>query len=169
MGILRKDMTSEQLVNKRKYDRNWWNKNKEKIREKRKFYKNNYKILKKDKIDQTNKEYRMKLKTIYRERFLLNTARCRAKRKGIPFGIEVKDIIIPEFCPILGIKLQVAWGKVQANSPSLDKIIPKLGYVKGNIQVISYKANAMKNSASIQELCLFAQWVQRNFGENNDN
>lgn len=42
---------------------------------------------------------------------------------------------------------------------SIDRIFPHLGYVKNNIQVISHKANRMKNSATLDELELFARWV----------
>jgi len=50
-------------------------------------------------------------------------------------------------------------GKSKASSPSLDKIIPSLGYVVGNVQWLSKKANGMKQDASFQELEKFAKWV----------
>jgi len=59
-------------------------------------------------------------------------------------------------CPILGIPLIPGIGAQSPNSPSLDRIIPSLGYVKGNIAVISYRANAMKNDATIDELESFS-------------
>jgi len=91
-----------------------------------------------------------------RELFLYNAAKTRAKKKNIPFNIEVSDIIIPEKCPILNIKFNLnEMIKHNLNAPSLDKIIPELGYVKGNIKVISLKANLMKQNASIEELLLF--------------
>lgn len=37
-------------------------------------------------------------------------------------------------------------------SPSLDKIIPSLGYAKGNIWVISYRANTIKNNCTFEEI-----------------
>jgi hypothetical protein len=43
----------------------------------------------------------------------------------------------------------------------LDKIVPELGYVKGNVQVISTLANTMKNQASIEQLLTFAHSVIR--------
>ena len=47
------------------------------------------------------------------------------------------------------------------NSPSLDRMDNSKGYVKGNVQVISHKANSMKFSASKDELLKFAEWVMR--------
>ena len=83
---------------------------------------------------------------------LFRHARDRAKRKNIPFDITVEDVIIPETCPVLGISLKAGEKVVCNNSPSLDRIKPELGYVKGNIQVLSYRANTLKNNATIEEL-----------------
>lgn len=37
-------------------------------------------------------------------------------------------------------------------APSIDKIIPALGYVPGNVMVISLRANTLKNNATLAEL-----------------
>jgi hypothetical protein len=50
-------------------------------------------------------------------------------------------------------------GQVRDNTSSLDKIIPELGYVKGNVQWLSQKANTMKSNATRTELENFAQWI----------
>lgn len=67
-----------------------------------------------------------------------------------------------EYCPILKLKLETHRGGGAGgrdNSYSLDRILPEKGYVAGNVQVISHKANSMKYSASKEELKLFADWV----------
>lgn len=91
-------------------------------------------------------------------------AKQRCKQTGRDFNIEVSDIVIPDTCPILGIKLNVNSGKSGAysDSPSLDRIDNSKGYIKGNVQVISQLANAMKSHASNKELHKFAQWVLSN-------
>ena len=94
------------------------------------------------------KEYRRKDKTTS----MIYTAKHKAKKYGIPFNITKEDIEIPEYCPLLGIKLKVDSFKVIDESPSLDRVIPKNGYVKGNVWVISNKANRIKNDATIQEI-----------------
>lgn len=91
---------------------------------------------------------------------MLSVARGRARDAGIPFDLCPEDVIIPEFCPILGIKLERGEGVCTTNSPSLDKVIPLLGYVKGNVQVISMKANAMKQAASMDELIMLGEWAK---------
>lgn len=96
------------------------------------------------------------------KKIMWRAARYRAQRQGVPFNITEDDIVIPDRCPILGIKLAMGEGQQSENSPSLDKIDPTMGYVPGNIQVISYKANAMKRDATADELLSFARWVMEN-------
>ena len=81
-------------------------------------------------------------------------ARKRAEEKGLPFNIEVADIVIPEVCPLLEIPLKTSKIAASDSSPSLDRLIPHLGYVKGNILVISFRANQIKNCATLDELVL---------------
>lgn len=90
---------------------------------------------------------------------LLNGARKRAGLYNLDFDLTPEDIIIPETCPILGLKLGI--GKVGGsdNSPSLDRIDSTKGYVKGNVQVISKLANSMKNSADTETLKKFADYI----------
>ena len=97
-------------------------------------------------------------------RHLLSLAKFRAKKQGIPFDLTVEDITIPEFCPILGIKLESGRGKGLLRSdtiPSLDKIRPELGYVRGNVWVISWRANRLKSDASAEELELIVSALRR--------
>ena len=78
--------------------------------------------------------------------------RKRARDRGLPFNLETSDLIFPEKCPVLGIKLMNNRGKAKDNSPSVDRIIPSSGYTKGNICIISHRANLLKNSASVAEM-----------------
>lgn len=72
--------------------------------------------------------------------------------QGLAFGLELTDIIIPAVCPILGVALKISdTGKASDNSPSLDRIIPSMGYVKGNVAVISHRANVIKSFGTIEE------------------
>ena len=93
---------------------------------------------------------------------LLTQARCRARAANIPFNIDINDIVVPELCPVLNIPLVINFGqKTQApNSPSLDKVNPELGYVKGNIRVISNKANFCKSNLTEAQLKSLYTYVQ---------
>ena len=88
-------------------------------------------------------------------------ARNRAKRKGIEFNIDEADITIPEICPLLEIPIEYGTKSNYDRSPSLDRIDNTKGYIKGNVWVISQKANAMKNSATFEELKIFSTNILR--------
>jgi len=97
------------------------------------------------------------------EYYMLKSARRRARKGGYACTITAADIIIPEFCPLLGIKLARRVGRNGAapSSPTLDKIIPELGYVPGNVWVISHRANSIKRDATIAELRAIANNLSR--------
>jgi hypothetical protein len=88
------------------------------------------------------------------EYYLWKGAKKRAKDKQLDFDIEVSDIIIPQFCPLLNIPIIhiTGTGKRRPDSPSLDRLDNSLGYVKGNILVVSWRANKLKADAEFQEL-----------------
>jgi hypothetical protein len=85
------------------------------------------------------------------ERLMLSNAKARAKRKGLEFCITLEDINIPTHCPVLGIELERG-GCFQGSSPSLDRIDNTKGYIPGNVIVVSYRANTLKNDASLHEM-----------------
>lgn len=91
---------------------------------------------------------------------MLSNARHRARRDGFPCTITLEDIDIPTHCPVLGRMLHIFEGKQggRDDSPSLDKVIPSLGYVPGNILVVSSKANRLKNQLSTEQLIAFARF-----------
>jgi hypothetical protein len=84
-------------------------------------------------------------------------AKKRALKKGLEFSIKPKDIHIPKKCPILKVPLICS----TRYSPSIDRIYPDKGYVKGNIAVISALANSMKANATPQELLIFARNIKK--------
>lgn len=97
---------------------------------------------------------------IYR---MWTSAKFRARRDKIPFNLQLEDMpSIPKKCPILGIPIISGLGKTISNSPSLDKIIPIRGYVKGNVSIISSRANLLKNSMTAKELNSILKYIKRN-------
>lgn len=80
--------------------------------------------------------------------------KCKCKKLNIPFNLTIEDFTIPEYCPVLNIKLNYnhSHSGFFPDSPSIDRIIPELGYIKGNIRIISNRANLLKNNATIAEL-----------------
>ena len=98
-----------------------------------------------------------------REWQILQHAKARAKRDGVPFELKLSDINIPTVCPYLGLTINQVKGDWRAGA-SLDRIDPSKGYVRGNIEVISRLANTMKSNASPEELVRFADSIYARFG-----
>ena len=114
-----------------------------------------------------NPEEKARRKSIRDQRRIANPshdmwtgAKQRAKENNLPFDLIESDIIVPEICPVLGIPLQIGIGFRTDDSPSLDKIIPNKGYVKGNIKVISYRANRFKSDALLEEVEKVAAYMR---------
>ena len=80
-------------------------------------------------------------------------AKARARKNGLEFDLTLEDTYIPLVCPILGIPLkQRGDGRgASFDSPTLDRINSSLGYVKGNVAVISRKANSLKSNGTIED------------------
>jgi hypothetical protein len=98
---------------------------------------------------------------------MYGSAQARAKAKGISFELTREDIkaVYHEVCPIFGTPLRRNLrGNANPDSPTLDRIDPARGYIPGNIQVISNRANRMKSDATPEELLQFAAWIQVTYG-----
>lgn len=102
--------------------------------------------------------YRNPARTIWIE------ARGRARRAQLPFDIDPEDCQIPEFCPVLGIKLTPKGKGTHSDStPTLDKVDPNKGYTKGNVNIISWKANRIKSNCSDPEVFeAIAAYIKKN-------
>lgn len=97
------------------------------------------------------------------EQALLNYAKRRARIRNIEFDLQLEDIQIPEFCPVLGIPL-FQGDRMNPNSPSLDRINPLRGYIKHNVAVISLRANNLKKDASLEEIRRLLLWMEQKLG-----
>jgi len=123
-------------------------------------------LLKKKKYREDNREaINAKSKQIRQTNIaktLLCKAKGRAKKNNLPFDLTLEDIEVPTHCPLLGILLAVGDGCHKPNSPTIDRLIPKLGYVRGNVWIISYKANTIKNNSTLEEFQAIANnWLNK--------
>lgn len=116
--------------------------------------KKNYKPSKEKK-----KAYNKKWKASNPASGILSRSKARASKKGLEFNLTIEDIVIPEVCPYLKIPINTD----RMYSPSLDRIDNNKGYIKGNVEVISWKANIMKSNASPEELVEFAKAILEKF------
>lgn len=103
-------------------------------------------------------------------RYLLNHAKGRARAKGVPFDLDRDSLVIPDACPVFGVPFEWGvglhgWRNMWA--PSLDRIKPQLGYVRGNVLVISNRANHLKSNGSISEIEAVLAYMKR-VGANQD-
>jgi len=135
----------------------YYQENKEKINEHSKeYYQEN-----KEKINEQTKQYRLENK----EKWMCNTSKVRAKQKNLPFNLSTEYLkeIWPEDnkCPALGITMRKGDFCVTDHSPTLDRIIPKLGYIKGNVQVVSALANRIMSNATVNQVMAVAKHYEK--------
>lgn len=108
----------------------------------------------KDVANQKSKKYYLlsgEDKKLWAQR-LVSRTKARCKKSGVSFSISYKDIlaVLPEdmMCPILCVKMQLRGGRGNKYSASIDKVLPELGYVPGNIAIISSWANLIKRDCT---------------------
>lgn len=128
----------------------------------RKEYKANFSPERKADHLERKRKLSKKARLLNPTRQMLQGAKQRAKLKSFDFNLELNDIIIPEVCPVLGIKLIASNQTKSDNSPSLDRIDNSKGYVKGNVKVISWRANHIKTDATLSELEKVVAYVKTN-------
>lgn len=93
---------------------------------------------------------------------LVSDADRRARDRGLPFGITPADLETPLHCPLLGLPLiYQATGRRVAASASIDRISSSGGYTKGNVWIVSWRANQIKSDATPDELRRIAEALDR--------
>jgi len=151
-----KEHTAKEKAAQSKKMKSWWNKNKDRINKKRR---------KRNRIDPkwvAKRQARDKAtEKAYPERKMFVGAKGRAKKRGIEFNITYDDILpFPTHCPVLGLLLRKGIRTNDPHSYSLDRIDNSKGYIKGNVVVMSFRANRLKGDASLDELVLLSTWAQ---------
>lgn len=95
---------------------------------------------------------------------MLQGARKRAERKGIEFSLVKADIVIPEICPVLGIKITNRFQRKKEgfafDSPSIDRKDNSKGYTKENIRIVSARANNLKNNGTLEEFKAIVRYME---------
>lgn len=149
----------ERRAHKNSYMRGWKRRNKESVNATNKKWKDsNRALVRARERDRANK----KADTGPGYRALwLNNIKLRAKKKGLSFDITLDDLTFPDICPVLGIPMIARSGAFSDNSPSIDRIVPEKGYVKGNVQIISYRANRIKCHASLSDLKAIVSYMEK--------
>lgn len=120
-------------------------KNRDTILKRKREYRNRPEV--KDKIRESHRNWRLKN---YKQQWMYRIQQ-RCLKRNIEFNLTIEDFDIPDICPALGCKIIVSDPK-KFQTPSMDRIDPKRGYVKGNVRVISYRANQIKSNSSLEEM-----------------
>lgn len=93
------------------------------------------------------------------KKYLLKSAKTRAKKNNTEFSITEKDFEIPEKCPIYGMNLSMVNGHTMSGA-SLDRVDNSKGYIPGNVRVISRQANLDKRHLDIALLERFIAYIK---------
>ena len=141
--------------------------------EAQKQYQKEYKEKNQERISETWSAYYQKNKEKLKKRqkdnywknlgnYLFYAAKQRAIKYGLEFNIEKTDVVIPEICPVFGFKFERG---NRDRTPSLDRIDPSKGYIKGNIAVISFRANRLKGNATLDEIRKVIDYLKKSGSE----
>lgn len=77
------------------------------------------------------------------------------------FTLTFDDIKIPEKCPACGTQIAFGGPQQRNTSPSLDRIVPGLGYTPENTIIICFACNRRKNDSTPEQLYAIADYVYR--------
>lgn len=139
------------------------------------YYKNNRdKLLKKSNENREKyyKSIKQKYKFIDYLKFLLESCIYRAKKNNIPYDSiknlceHLKPIYSEMKCECCKKELVSNDKRHKHNSPSIDRIIPELGYVVGNVAILCWECNRLKNNATPEKLFQIATWYQKKINDN---
>ena len=89
---------------------------------------------------------------------------CRSKREGNDSKEITQEYIkslVTTQCPVFDIPLQYGGGDQRDNSATIDAIIHNKGHIKGNLKVISKKANTIKNNSTMEEMEMLVNALQK--------
>ena len=117
------------------------------------------------------KKYKKEYDKEYNSSFVghLSRARARSKIKNIEFNLTIEYLksIYPKnnMCPLLNIPLDWQSSHNHPSTPSLDRVDSSKGYIKGNVQWVSWRANLLKNDATPEELLMIAQNYKKIYDE----
>ncbi len=95
------------------------------------------------------------------------SSKRRSRDKNLPFNLtsDYLESIFPKncICPILGYKMKVSNITLGKLSPTLDRVNPRLGYIKGNVEFVSNIANCMMTSATGKDIKRFVKWASKKY------
>ena len=176
--IVRKPRTEDEREKARKWYASRSEEQKQRDRERKREYQASRSEEQKQRDKESKRRYlvsldldRLRLQKILS---MCRRAKYRAEKKRLPFNLTGQDVADAwpkdDYCPALRIPLKIRRGnKISTNnSPNLDRVIPRLGYVKGNVVVVSKLANGIMSSARPSEVIKVGKWFDEKYYEVKD-
>ena len=159
----RKKYREENKEKIKEWNKKYYQENKERINERcKKYNKEN-----KEKLNAQRKKYREE----DRGRHMAQQIRYRANEKNLPYDLDADYLksIWPEDnkCPALGLEFSKPGEGLKENSSSLDRLVPELGYVKGNVAIVSMLANQIMSNATPDQVIAVGYFFKNKLEEKN--
>ena len=109
-----------------------------------------------------NSKYQAKYRDGNRFAIRMRSCRARSKEKDLPFNLTENHLkeIWTDACPVFGTPLNMSAKKDEEGHAQLDRIVPELGYVKGNVVWLSQRANRIKDDATTEDLERLLKWLK---------
>ena len=100
----------------------------------------------------------------YIKKVIFNKAKRRSKQKNIEFNLTLAELITLKnnTCPILGHEILYKSGVDYRRSASLDRIDPNKGYITGNVKILSYEGNSLKNRNNYHSAVKMLEYIITN-------
>lgn len=119
--------------------------------------------------EKTLRQIRKKAFTLKEEWYPLASIKFTRKRQNVKkenkweWDLNFEDLYWPSHCPILGLELayESSFDTKQENSVSFDRIDSTKGYIKGNVHIISWRANRIKNDGTAEEHYKIANYLDK--------
>lgn len=105
---------------------------------------------------------------VYLQKVLLSKAKKRSKQKSLDFNLTLDDLVNVKnkVCPISGQSIIYKSGVDYKRSASLDRVDPNKGYISGNVNIISYEGNYLKNRNDIKSAIKIIKYIIKNLPQN---
>ena len=97
-----------------------------------------------------------------RDRVVLQNRGAAARRSGIPFTVDIDAFPnSPAVCPCCGVRMRRC--EARRIAPSLDRLVPALGYVDGNVLWVCWLCNTTKSNHTLAELYRVADFYHEEY------
>lgn len=100
----------------------------------------------------------------YKAFVLWNMLETRAEQKGLDFDLTVSDVrtlLKTKRCYYTGAELMKEHGVDRQNKPTFERIDSSKGYTRGNVKVVSEKANHAKSDLTLRQLKTMVRRIEQ--------